>query len=169
MPALEEERDVDEEDVPAAPQTPCPGARLSSADEHARRPPGAEGPAGTRSQAADAGVGVGSAVRLRRGREFDRMYREGRLTRGALLVFRTAPNSGGRGRWGFVVSKKMQAHAVDRNRTRRRLASLARTWDSSASGDTIVAITRRGASATFPQLSHEFEQTARRIGLEKRP
>ena len=112
---------------------------------------------------------MGSAVRLRRGREFDRMYKEGRLTRGALLVFRTAPNSSGRGRWGFVVSKKMQAHAVDRNRTRRRLSSLARAWDASSLGDTVVAITRRGTGATFLELSHEFERIAGRIGLEKRP
>ena len=157
-------RHVHEANLSASPQAPGAGARISAANEHPSWPPGPEDAASAWPQALDDGLGVGAANRLRRGREFDRVYKEGRSVRGALLVVRTAPGDWPTSRWGFVVSKKTAKRAVDRNRLRRQLRNVAASGTPNANADRVVSVTRAGSAADFRALREELRSLLARPG-----
>lgn len=73
-------------------------------------------------------------------------------------------------RWACVVSKKAAAHAVDRNRIKRRARAILRGTLRTA-GDPPVALVfhakRAAAEAGFPELKKDLEgliARARRVG-----
>ncbi|MEM6572411.1 MAG: ribonuclease P protein component [Planctomycetota bacterium] len=57
--------------------------------------------------------------RIRSGRDFGRVYRDGRRARGSILLVVGAPNGLGHPRLGLSVGKKVWRGAVRRNRVRR--------------------------------------------------
>lgn len=63
--------------------------------------------------------------RLKKGNDFQRVFREGKSVRGNFLVIRSAKNNLGRARFAVSVSKKVSKKATVRNKIRRRLSSLA--------------------------------------------
>lgn len=58
-------------------------------------------------------------LRIRSGRDFNRVYRQGRRARGSTLLVVGAPNGLGHPRLGLSVGKKVWKSAVKRNRVRR--------------------------------------------------
>jgi ribonuclease P protein component len=58
-------------------------------------------------------------MRLRRGRDFERAYREGSRARGGILVVVAVENGGPWSRVGLSVGRKVWRGAVQRNRVRR--------------------------------------------------
>ena len=95
------------------------------------------------------------AQRLRKGEEFDRVYREGAVTTGPFFVLRVLPNALGHARWGFAVGKGLSKRAVVRNRIKRRLREAVRTALPGAVGSYDIVVTARGRSveASFSTLS----------------
>lgn len=69
---------------------------------------------------------LGSDGRLKKDRDFRRVMAAGNKTLyGPLLIF-SAPSEADRLRFGVVVSKKVSAKAVERNKIRRQLSHLLR-------------------------------------------
>ena len=103
--------------------------------------------------------------RLRKGREFDTVYREGFVTSGPLLVVRHLPNELGVSRWGFAVGKRLAKKATDRNRIRRRLRECMRSLPVREGFDLIVTARGRALEASFGEFRVEMERVLRRAGL----
>lgn len=82
--------------------------------------------------------------RLRKGNEFDSVYKKGTVVGGPLLVLRHIPNDVGEVRWGFAVGKRLAKQAVLRNRTKRRLKAAAERANV-IPGIDIVVTARNGA------------------------
>lgn len=103
--------------------------------------------------------------RLRKGPEFDDVYREGTVLNGPLFVLRARPNTLNHHRWGFAVGKKLASHAVVRNRTRRRLRSAAQLHapapdPSRPHLDIIVTAKAALLTANFSRISREIARLA---------
>jgi len=105
--------------------------------------------------------------RLTRAAEFDRVRKEGRVTRGRFLSLGVlSVNAGERVRAGFVTSRKVGG-AVVRNRIRRRLREIVRRHQHDLTeGTWIVTIASpRAASASYAALEDEWLRLAERASI----
>jgi len=94
-------------------------------------------------------VALKRALRLRKSSEFQRVRQQGRSITSRLLILAWMPNNVAQVRIGFVVSKRIAKHAVDRNHLKRLLSEAIRPslpalspgWDIviSARKDTLTA------------------------------
>ena len=108
---------------------------------------------------------AGNALgRLRKGREFDRVYAEGTVLNGPLFVVRAVPNGLEQARWGFAVGKKLAPRAVVRNRTRRRLREAARSGSAVLGWDIVVTARGRVLDADFSQVVREMRRAIAQLG-----
>ena len=107
------------------------------------------------------------ALRLRKSSEFQRIRQQGRSLTSRLLILAWMPNEVARLRIGFVVSKRISKHAVERNYIKRLLSEairsslpeLARNWD--------IVLSARNAvvSADVHTLQQDILALLRRAGL----
>jgi ribonuclease P protein component len=104
--------------------------------------------------------------RLTRAAEFERVRREGRVTRGPLFSITVLSAAGGVARAGFVTSRKVGGAAA-RNRVRRRLREIVRHHQNEiVDGTWIVTIaSARGARATYGALEAEWLRLATRASI----
>ncbi len=65
--------------------------------------------------------GFGREHRLRRGRSFDLLFRDGQCLAGRTAVMRVVPGEASHSRCGVIASKRTFRRAVDRNRAKRLL------------------------------------------------
>ena len=106
-------------------------------------------------------------LRLRKSSEFQRIRQQGRSLTSRLLILAWMPNEVARLRIGFVVSKRISKHAVERNYIKRLLSEairsslpeLARNWD--------IVLSARNAvvSADVHTLQQDILALLRRAGL----
>lgn len=89
--------------------------------------------------------------------EFERVYREGLVSRGKFFSVHALPNATGTSRLGLSVSKKV-GNAVRRNSVRRRLKEIHRSVNNQLPGDVDIVISARpaAADAAFSELNEEF-------------
>ena len=59
--------------------------------------------------------------RIKKKKDFERIFKNSKIFKGNLFIFRTMKNNLGLNRFGFVVSQKISKKATLRNKTRRRL------------------------------------------------
>jgi len=71
-------------------------------------------------------VALNHALRLRKNSEFERVRQQGRSITSRLLILAWMPNEIAKLRIGFVVSKRISKHAVDRNYIKRLLSEAVR-------------------------------------------
>jgi ribonuclease P protein component len=105
--------------------------------------------------------------RLTRAAEFDRVRKEGGVTRGRFLSLGVlSVNAGERVRAGFVTSRKVGG-AVVRNRIRRRLREIVRRHQHDLTGGIwIVTIASpRAGSASYAALEDEWLRLAERASI----
>lgn len=62
--------------------------------------------------------------RLRKKRDIERVFKNGKSAKEGFLVLKSAKNGLGASRFGFIVSSKVSKKAVTRNKIRRRLSEL---------------------------------------------
>jgi len=93
-------------------------------------------------------VALNRAVRLRKNSEFQRVKQQGHSIMSPLLVLAWIPNDVARTRVGFVISKRIAKHAVDRNYMKRLLSEAMRGFlPGLPSGLDIVVSARQKANA----------------------
>jgi ribonuclease P protein component len=104
--------------------------------------------------------------RLIRAAEFERVRKEGRVTRGPLFSVAVLSSAGGIARAGFITSRKVGG-AVARNRVRRRLREIVRHHQNDiVEGTWIVTIASpRAARATYGALEAEWLRLAARASI----
>lgn len=105
------------------------------------------------------------AHRLRKGSEFDTVYRKGTVVGGPLLVIRHLPNELGHARWGFAVGKRLAKQAVVRNRVRRRLREAARALEGVGGADIVVTARPGALEASYTDLMRALAKALRKAGL----
>lgn len=103
-------------------------------------------------------------LRLRRRKDFDNVFRQGRSWNNELLVLRSLPNELKHNRYGFITSKRV-GKAVVRNRVRRRLREAVRVLPLASSWDIVVSAKARTASADFRELRGAVVDLLSRAGL----
>jgi ribonuclease P protein component len=111
---------------------------------------------------------LGRSRRLRKGPEFERVFKEGVAVGGPFLLLRHAPNGLAYSRWGFAVGKKAVPDAVDRNRVRRQLKAAAQALGESGPGagaDIVVILRPAGVGKTYAELCRDLESVLRRAGF----
>jgi ribonuclease P protein component len=114
--------------------------------------------------------GFPRALRIRRGRDFDRVFRSGGRAADALLAVHALPNGGPHPRLGLAVGRKVGGSVV-RNRVKRLLreAFRIRRTDLPAAHDLVVvakgtdpaAWTREAAEASLLALAPAAAARAR--------
>jgi ribonuclease P protein component len=106
-------------------------------------------------------------LRLRKSSEFQQIRQQGRSLTSRLLILAWMPNEVARLRIGFVVSKRISKHAVERNYIKRLLSEairsslpeLPRNWD--------IVLSARNAVVTADvyTLQQDIRALLRRAGL----
>jgi ribonuclease P protein component len=109
-----------------------------------------------------------SEERLRRDRDFKRVYAAKRSVVHPLMVLYTRPSREGR-RIGFSVSKKL-GDAVRRNRIKRRLREACRAHRPvlKSGFDAIIVARSRLATAPYEEIARTVIELFRRAGLAER-
>lgn len=110
---------------------------------------------------------LASAHRLRKSSDIARVYRHGRRSGSAHLLFRANPNRVKETRFAVVVGKKVDKRAVVRNRCRRQVQEALRALvpDVKPGFDILVSINTDVRAVPRPQLDQEVQQTLRRLGM----
>ena len=62
--------------------------------------------------------------RIKRKKDFEFIFKNSRIFRNSLFIFRIGKNNLGLNRFGFIISQKVSKKATIRNRIRRRLAEV---------------------------------------------
>lgn len=62
--------------------------------------------------------------RLTKKSDFDKVFKDGKSTKGDFLIFRVLKNHSKESRFGFIVSKKISNKAIIRNKIKRRLRGI---------------------------------------------
>lgn len=103
-------------------------------------------------------------LRLRRRKDFDVVFQEGRVLGNRLLVFRSVPNQLQHNRYGFITSKRL-GKAVVRNRVRRRLREGVRALATRPGWDVVISARVPAAQASFHELRTAVVNLFARAGI----
>ena len=106
-------------------------------------------------------------LRLRRRRDFDAVFQQGRAWHNELLVLRSVPNALEHNRYGFVTGKRLGG-AVIRNRLRRRLRESIRVLPAQPGWDVVVSAKKPAAGANFQELNRSVVDLLSRAGIVDR-
>jgi ribonuclease P protein component len=105
--------------------------------------------------------------RIRRRREFQRVFDAGRRAHGRYLTIIAAPAPGTESRVGIVASKKLGG-AVVRNRAKRLIRQVFRTETGPDRASDLVIIPRPSfLLAPTADLVNDYRTTLRRLSLSK--
>jgi len=114
-------------------------------------------------------VALNRALRLRKNSDFQRVRQQGHSVTSRLLILAWIPNGEACPRVGFVVSKRVAKHAVDRNRTKRRLSAAIGPMLGQLAEQYDIVLSARNAAvvADFPVLRQDVVSLLRRARLLK--
>lgn len=66
--------------------------------------------------------------RLKKKKDFERVFKKGKPTKGSFLLFKIVENELGVPRFGFIIPSKVLKKAVERNKLKRRLRHIVREF-----------------------------------------
>jgi ribonuclease P protein component len=112
-------------------------------------------------------VALNHAIRLRKNSEFQRVRQQGRSVMSPLLILAWMPNDVAKLRIGFVVSKRISKHAVDRNYIKRLLSEAIRAaLPMLPIGlDIVVSARQQASTADLHTLEQDMLTLLQRAGL----
>ena len=116
-------------------------------------------------------MALNRAVRLRKKSEFQRVKQQGHSVMSPLLVLAWMPNDVVSARIGFVVSKRIAKHAVDRNYLKRLLSEAMRGLLPRLPGgfDIVVSARQKANAANLRILEQDMVNLLRRAKLLETP
>jgi ribonuclease P protein component len=112
-------------------------------------------------------VALNHAVRLRKNSEFQRVKQQGHSIMSPLLILAWLPNDVTVTRVGFVVSKRISKHAVDRNYIKRLLSEAMRGFLPLLPGgiDIVVSARQKAKTANLRIFEQDMFILLRRANL----
>lgn len=112
-------------------------------------------------------MALSRALRLRKGSEFQRVRQQGRSIASRLLILAWIPNEVAQLRIGFVVSKRISKHAVERNYIKRLLSEAIRPIlpEIPTGWDIILSARTQAGSADLQALKQDMVTLLRRAHL----
>lgn len=94
--------------------------------------------------------------RLKKKKDFERVFKEGRGARGKFMHMKVVSNNFGISRFGIVVSKKISKRAVIRNKIKRRVRAVIRkNIDKIKNVDCIILFS--SLPPDFPSIKKDIE------------
>lgn len=104
--------------------------------------------------------------RIRKPRDYQRVYRCGRVLRGRYLVMRVMAGDGGVTRFGLATSRRVKG-AVRRNLLKRRLREICRKYQGEIGGayDLVINIGVEAERVRFRDLERDFVRVLERSGI----
>ena len=103
-------------------------------------------------------------ARLRRNKEFQNVFREGRGWANRLLVLKAVPNGCTNTRIGLVTSRRI-GNAVVRNKARRRLREILRSIHIEDGWDLVLVVRKNRSTAEYNQLKLAAQDLLSRSNL----
>jgi ribonuclease P protein component len=112
-------------------------------------------------------VALSRALRLRKGSEFQRVRQQGRSIASRLLILAWMPNEIAQLRIGFVVSKRISKHAVERNYIKRLLSEAIRPIlpEIPTGWDIVLSARNQASPADLQALKQDIVTLLRRAHL----
>ena len=108
-----------------------------------------------------------SELRLRRNKEFQTVFREGRGWTNRLLVLRARPNGCESTRIGLITSRRI-GNAVIRNKTRRRLREILKSIQIEVGWDLVLIVRKNKLTSEYNQLKLAVQDVLSRSNLTQR-
>lgn len=108
------------------------------------------------------------SCRLRKGREFDTVFREGTVLHSPFFVVRCRPNELDRSRWAFAVGKRLAPRAHDRNWTKRRIREAARGLDVVGGWDVLLVAKQPALAGSVVVMRDALARVLRSRGILSR-
>jgi ribonuclease P protein component len=107
--------------------------------------------------------------RLKKKKDFERVFSQGRNLKGDFLFFKTINNKLEDNRIGFIVSKKVSKKAVERNKIKRRLREILRsiTLDNQEKIDGVFITFPSIKEKSFEEMKKEVFSLLKKAGLVK--
>ncbi|MEO2067941.1 MAG: ribonuclease P protein component [Desulfurobacteriaceae bacterium] len=104
--------------------------------------------------------------RLRKQKEFQNVFENGKSIGGAYVAFYFIPNDLGYPRGGFIASKKISKKAVDRNRAKRLMREVFRLNKHKLKPVDVIFIARKGISGKkYQDVEKDFLNLAKKVGI----
>lgn len=105
--------------------------------------------------------------RLIKNKEFEEVFKKGRLVREDFLSIKFVPNKKKYSRFGFVVSLKVSKKAVVRNKLKRWLRSLVRRnlIEVKKGFDVVVIMAAGSETKNFHQIQEKFDRVLKNAKL----
>lgn len=105
--------------------------------------------------------------RLRKQKDFDKIFGSGTFFSQGFLSLKLAPNSLSSSRFAFIVSNKISKKAVSRNRIRRLLRESVRlSWDQIKPGFDVAVMARADISEkSFEEVNEVVDSLLKKSGL----
>jgi len=112
-------------------------------------------------------VALKRALRLRKNSEFQRVRQQGRSITSRLLILAWTPNDVAQLHIGFVVSKRVSKHAVERNRLKRLLGEVmySSLAELSPGWDIVLTARKEALAADLRTLKQDIPALLRRARL----
>ncbi|MDD5696510.1 MAG: ribonuclease P protein component [Candidatus Pacebacteria bacterium] len=103
--------------------------------------------------------------RLKKKKDFEKIFHEGKSIKGPTTYFRILKTKEPSPRVGFIVSKKVSLKAVERNKIRRRMRESVRKVLSTLKGgwDIIIIASPRIKKSSFDEIRGEIEKAFKNI------
>ena len=108
-----------------------------------------------------------SAKRLKRKKDFEMIFKNGRNFKGPFLVLKIVDNKREDNRFGFVVSQKISKKATIRNQVRRRLASGVKEMKNITPGNDFLFLALPGIEKKeFIEVKDAISQLVKKAGFK---
>ncbi|EKD56017.1 MAG: hypothetical protein ACD_58C00317G0009 [uncultured bacterium] len=103
--------------------------------------------------------------RLTKDRDFKRVWAKGNTFKGNFIYIKFNQNTTNQNRFGVVISKKNVAHAVDRNKVKRRMRYIIQKHIDNVPSklDIIINFSNNIMQASYKDLENDYLGFVRRI------
>lgn len=105
------------------------------------------------------------SCRLRKGAEFDTVFREGAVHHSPFFVVRCRPNGLDRSRWAFAVGKRLAPRAHDRNSAKRRMREAARGLEVVGGWDMLLVARQPALAGGVAEMREALGRLLRPRGI----